>query len=193
MSLLKPFYQGKLDAFCAIYAVLNGLRLTHKVRTNRARDLLNETLLGLAARPAAFKAFLTQQTDYVALVDSMLTVIAKKFPLEVIKPFPNLADKALFWQKCHDWLNPDGRVAENRAIIFRFSKYFKPENPPIVRHWTTVDTINHESMHLFDSSHDAEAIQNLHQDKIVTAAREIDADRLIHVQPDTARFLRLPY
>ena len=25
--MLKPFFQGKLDTFCAIYAVLNALRL----------------------------------------------------------------------------------------------------------------------------------------------------------------------
>ena len=25
--MIKPFYQGKLDTFCAIYAVLNALRL----------------------------------------------------------------------------------------------------------------------------------------------------------------------
>ena len=29
--MLKPFYQGKLDTFCAIYAVLNALRLTHGI------------------------------------------------------------------------------------------------------------------------------------------------------------------
>ena len=47
--MLKPFYQGKLDTFCAIYAVLNALRLTHGIRTLKAREILNDTLMALAA------------------------------------------------------------------------------------------------------------------------------------------------
>ena len=39
--MLKPFFQGKLDTFCAIYAVLNALRLTHGIQTLKARDILN--------------------------------------------------------------------------------------------------------------------------------------------------------
>ena len=46
--MVKPFYQGKLDTFCAIYAVLNALRLTHSIRVLRARNILNETLMALA-------------------------------------------------------------------------------------------------------------------------------------------------
>lgn len=47
--MLKPFYQGKLDTFCAIYAVLNALRLTHSIRVLKAREILNDTLMALAA------------------------------------------------------------------------------------------------------------------------------------------------
>ena len=43
--MLKPFFQGKLDTFCAIYAVLNALRLTHGIQTLKARDILNELSL----------------------------------------------------------------------------------------------------------------------------------------------------
>lgn len=191
MSAFKPFYQGKLDAFCAIYAVLNAVRLTHNLRGGKARELFNETLLALSASPAAFKAVLTQQTDYVALVDSMLRILAKKFPLEVARPFAALADRETFWQTCCGWLNCGGEAMPNRAIVLRFSKYFKPGDPPIVRHWTTVDAMTSENMHLYDSSHDAESIQNLRKGLIVTAAREVDINHLIYVQPDTARFLRL--
>ena len=70
--MLKPFYQGKLDTFCAIYAVLNALRLTHGIRTTRARDILNETLMALAGNPEALRAVLTQETDYLQLVDGIL-------------------------------------------------------------------------------------------------------------------------
>ena len=62
--MVKPFFQGKLDTFCAIYAVLNALRLTHGIRVLKARDILNETLLALAGAPEAFRAVLEQKTDY---------------------------------------------------------------------------------------------------------------------------------
>ena len=39
--MLKPFFQGKLDTFCAIYAVLNALRLTHGIQTLKALSLIH--------------------------------------------------------------------------------------------------------------------------------------------------------
>lgn len=192
---LKPFYQGKLDVFCAMYAVLNGLRLTHGIRTLKARDLLNETLLGLSTNPAAFRAVLNQETDYIAIVDSMLRVCVKRYPLQVIKPFTveNWPDVDTFWQACHAWLNPAGETAENRAIILRFARYDNLDEPPRVRHWTTIDTIDSEIIHLFDSSHEAESIQNLRRNLIVTRSKDITAEKRIYIQPDSVRFLRLPF
>lgn len=192
---LKPFFQGKLDTFCAIYAVLNGLRLTHGIRTTKARELLNETLLGVSANPVAFRAVLNQQTDYIALVDAMLNVAAKKYPLQVIRPFTpaDWPDTESFWEACLNWLNPVGAPAADRAIILRFSRYNQPGHEPLVRHWTTVDKITEDSLHLFDSSHDAESIQNIRKDSIVTNSRDIDEAHLLYLQPDSVRFMRLPF
>lgn len=192
---LKPFFQGKLDTFCAMYAVLNGLRLTHGIRTSKARDLFNETLLGLSTNPAAFRAVLNQETDYIALVDAMLKVAAKRYPLQVIRPFaaPDAPDVGTFWGACLNWLNPGEEPAPERAVLLRFSRYHKPGEAPLVRHWTTVDKIDEESLHLFDSSHDAESIQNIRKDAIVTATRDIDGMRLLYMQPDSVRFMRLPF
>lgn len=193
--MLKPFYQGKLDVFCAMYAVLNGLRLTHSVRTMKARDLLNDTLLKLASKPAAFKAALNQETDYVALVDSMLADVRKKYPLEVIRPFQaaDLPGLERFWDTCQDWLNPNGSKAGNRAIIVRFSRFHQLDKPAAIRHWTTVDVMDANTMHLFDSSHDAEAIQNLSRKSVVMSPRDLDEDHLFLMHSDTTRFLRLPF
>lgn len=191
---LKPFYQGKLDVFCAMYAVLNGLRITHGIRTLKARDILNETLLGLASRPAAFRAALNQETDYVALVDAMLATQAKRLRLDVRRPFggAQFADVDTFWNACGEWLKPGGEPAQNRAIVVRFSKYFDPAKPPLIRHWTTIDSIDDHNLHLFDSSHDAESIQNLPKNAIATRAADIDGSHKLHIQPDTARFMGLP-
>ena len=86
--MLKPFFQGKLDTFCAIYAVLNALRLTHGIQTLKARDILNETLLSLAGKPGALRAVLEQDTDYMQLVDDMIQARQQRYPLLVESPLP---------------------------------------------------------------------------------------------------------
>ncbi|WP_165177166.1 hypothetical protein [Desulfovibrio sp. ZJ369] len=189
--MLKPFYQGKLDTFCAMYAVLNALRLTHGIRVLKARDILNETLLALAGSPDAFRAVLLQETDYLNLVDGMLRAQQKKFPLEVRKPFAD-ADKPSeeeVWACCREWLTP----RTSRAIIFRFSRNLTPDGPPVNRHWTTADRIDAETLHLFDCSHEAEAILNIRKGSFVTRPEAVDAGRLLCIQPETLRLLRLPF
>ena len=111
--MLKPFFQGKLDTFCAIYAVLNALRLTHGIQTLKARDILNETLLSLAEKPGALRAVLEQDTDYMQLVDDMIQARQQRYPLLVEKPFAEgeaVSPDAL-WEACREWLalQPRGR------------------------------------------------------------------------------------
>lgn len=219
--MLKPFYQGKLDTFCAIYAVLNALRLTHGIRVLKARDILNETLLGLARQPEALAAVLTQETDYMALVDSMLRVQSRALLLEVHAPFraadgsPVAATPDEFWRACQEWLAPcrgsqtapkdhpaqpgrsgkPGREdkAQGRAIIFRFLRHLTPEGGPVNRHWTTADSVSDEVLHLFDCSHEAEAILNIRRGSFVTRPEQVSRERLLHIQPESARFVRLPF
>lgn len=192
---LKPFYQGKLDVFCALYAVLNALRLTHGLRTLKARDILNSTLLGISTNPAAFRAFLNQETDYINVVDTMLKVAAKQYPLEIVRPFSEARqpDVDTFWTTCQGWLNPAGTPAENRAIVLRFSRHDQLGEAPKVRHWTTIDKMDNEILHLFDSSHEAESIQHIRRNAIATSSRDIAEERRLHLQPDSVRLLRLPF
>lgn len=189
--MLKPFYQGKLDTFCAIYAVLNALRLTHGIRVIKARDILNETLLALASAPEAFKAVLEQETDYCNLVDGMLRAQSRAFPLEVRKPFAagERPSEQEFWDCCRDWLQPQA----HRAAVFRFLRHLTPDGPPVNRHWTTADRMDDHILHLFDCSHEAEAILNIRKDSFVTRPENVSQDRLLYIQPETLRFLRLPF
>lgn len=195
MALLKPFYQGKLDTFCAIYAVLNALRLTHGIRTSKARDILNSTLLSLSRKPAEFQAVLNQTTDYLALVDNMLKDVKNSLPLEIARPFNEgaLPSQEEFWGECSDWLGLPANPKPNRAIIFRFLRHFEPAKAPLNRHWTTVDSIRDDVMHLFDCSHEAEAILNINKNSFVVNPALVDKDHLLCIQPATARFLRLPF
>lgn len=188
---MKPFYQGKLDTFCAIYAVLNGLRLTHSIRGIKARGILNETLMALAVSPQAFRAALEQDTDYLSLVDGMLRAQQRVFPLEVQAPFANGQMPAAeeVWQHCHAWLTG----GSGRAVVFRFFRYLVPNGPPVNRHWTTADRMDDEILHLFDCSHEAEAVLNIRKESFVTRAEEVSAEKLLYIQPETMRFMRLPF
>ncbi|WP_022656267.1 hypothetical protein [uncultured Desulfovibrio sp.] len=189
--MVKPFFQGKLDTFCAIYAVLNALRLTHGIRVLKARDILNETLLALAGAPEAFRAVLEQETDYLDLVDGMLRAQSRSFPLEVRAPFSAEAQPSVseFWRFCQEWLAPPS----GRAVIFRFMRSLTPGGSPVNRHWTTADRMDDEILHLFDCSHEAEAILNIRKDSFVTRPEAVSPGRLLYIQPDSLRLLRLPF
>lgn len=189
--MLKPFYQGKLDTFCAIYAVLNALRLTHGLRASRARDILNETIMALAATPDALHAVLTQETDYLQLVDGILRAQARKFPLEVLRPWDEDArpDENELWTTCRRWLDS----GDKRAILFRFIRHVSPESPAVNRHWTVADRMTDSVLHLFDCSHEAEAVLNVHRVEFVTDYSRISSGRLLFIEPRTVRFVRLPY
>jgi len=187
---MKPFYQGKLDVFCAIYAVLNGLRLTHGLRTAKARDILHETLLGLADNKTAFKAVLDQETDYIPLVDAMLQIHSLNYPLRVRTPFPPAAGGITptpeeTWLAVHDWL--DGTL--RRAALFRFFRYFRAEDPPANRHWSTISHLEDGSLRLFDASHEPEAVQRIGRQDFVTNVTGICRTRLIYLDPHSLRFM----
>lgn len=188
--MIKPFYQGKIDTFCAIYAVLNGFRLINGIRTAKARDILNETLMNLALRPADFYSVLSQKTDYIFLVDEILNNWSPKMRIEVTLPFKNGISENEFWDVCKNWVGENGQ-ARQRAIIFRFLRFVEPGKPALNRHWTTAEYIRKDTLHLFDCSHEAEAILNVNRSSFVTDLDRVDKDHLLYIQPDTVRFLRL--
>jgi hypothetical protein len=189
---MKPFYQGKLDVFCAIYAVLNSLRLTHGLRALKARDILHETLLALADNKAALKAVLDQQTDYIPLVDAMLQVHSINYPLHVRVPFspPEEGCRAPgpeeTWQAIQDWLGGNLR----RAAIFRFFRYLLPEDPPVNRHWSTISHLEDGSLRLYDASHEPEAVQRIGKHEFVTNTADICQGQLIYLEPHSLRFIQ---
>ena len=69
---MKPYFQGKLDVFCPIYAVLNALQLTHRLRMSTARDILHESLMAMSENRNLFRAQLNQDVEYHDLVDDIL-------------------------------------------------------------------------------------------------------------------------
>lgn len=186
--MLKPLYQGKLDTFCAIYAVLNALRLTHGLRTLQARRILNDTLMELARNPEALRAVLEQETDYTRLVDDMLAAQQQVRALQVTQPFAS--DTAVSAQEllatCRNWLS----AGSGRAVLLRFMRHLTPQTPPVCRHWTVVDQVDDSGLHLFDCSHESEAVQHIPAQGFVTDPLHICQERLLCILPSSLRLLR---
>ena len=191
--MIKPFYQGQLDTFCAIYAVLNALRLLRGLKTLKGRDILNDVLISLAGRPKLFREVLTQETDYISLVDSMLQSLEKPYNLKIHSPFSagSIVERDVFWQACMDWMGQENGSISGKTMVFRFMRYLIPGKEPLNRHWTTLEYINDRHLRLFDSSHEAEAILSIPKDGCVTEKALVDKDRLLYVQPDSIRFIAL--
>ncbi len=205
---MKPFYQGKIDVFCALYAVLNGLKITHQIRTLHARDIFHEALLGLAQNPKVFRAVLEQQTDYIALVDAMLSIQSKKMPLIVTRPFEQGAptpSPEKVWKTLEEWLAPNvfkgepnslngvQRIQQNnllgRCVIFRFLRYFRADTEPVNKHWSTAHYINEKGLQFFDCSLEESAIYSVKLGDFVTDPKDISPEILCCIDPASIRFM----
>lgn len=174
-----------------MYAVLNGLKITHNIGVLPARDILHDTLLQLATQTDALRIVLEQRTDYVALVDTMLSVQCKVRPLHVEQPFPLQTtapqpSSAQVFDRCAQWL--DG--GPKRAVVLRFSRYINAETPPLNRHWTTAHWTENDTLHLFDCSHEPGAITSITRDGFVTHDHDIGKHCLLCVEPHSIRFMR---
>ncbi len=210
---MKPFFQGKVDVFCALYAVLNGLKVTHQIRTLQARDIFHEALLGISQSPKVFKAILEQKTDYIALVDAMLNIQAQKLPLIVERPYEGMQDRppspAQFWSTVSEWLEPNRalhleappksrvtrstnkpeQIVRGRAVIFRFIRYLMPHTEPVNRHWTTAYYMTDDELHFFDCSLEENAIYSVKEGAFVTDCKKISSHCLHCIEPHSLRLL----
>ncbi len=209
---MKPFFQGKIDVFCALYAVLNGLKVTHRIRALQARDIFHETLLGLAQNPQVFKAVLEQKTDYVGLVDAMLNIQCQKRQLTVERPFEGTLHTPpspdVVWERISQWLLPNAPsfigdkrqmaadmphdMAKNilgRAIIFRFLRYMTPDAEPLNRHLTTAYHMTGDTLHFFDCSLEESAIYSVKKGAFVTKSEDISRNCLYCIEPHSIRFM----
>ncbi len=165
MQQLTPLYQGQIDIFCAIYAVLNALRHTHGLRKLACRKILHDTLLDLARVPHYFAMVLDQRTSYVDLVDHMLNIQCKQRPLFVQRPFmkEDEISAQTLWHCLDTWLGQ----SPHHMAVFRFIRY-DLHNQPYIFHWTCGTHMTDAVLSLADSSLDEGSVQRLSQDQIVT-------------------------
>ena len=125
------------------------------------------------------------------LVDDMIQARQQRYPLLVEKPFAEgeAVSPDVLWEACREWLAP----GEGRCILFRFLRYLTPETPPMNRHWTCADRMDGDLLHLFDCSHEDEAVTLIPRESFVTRSADVQRERLLVIQPNSLRFLALPW
>ena len=184
----SPLFQGQLDRFCAVYAVLNACRLIFSLRVQDAAAIFADTLASLAARPEAFRAVLAQTTDYAFLVDEVTARCQARYPLRQHRPFPEAPAGSVppdvLWAALEDWLGLPGRTA-----IIRFQRFLIPGGPALVRHWTAARAVEGERLELYDCSIQENAVRSIPEFGFATDPQRIGQDRLLLVEPEHVRFL----
>ena len=79
------------------------------------------------------------------------------------------------------------------SLLFRFLRHLTPETPPMNRHWTCADRMDGDLLHLFDCSHEDEAVTLIPRESFVTRSADVQRERLLVIQPNSLRFLALPW
>lgn len=184
---MQPFYQGKIDTFCAVYAVLNALQIVHGITPGQARELFNEVLVYESRSEARFRAVLTHRTDYVDMVDHMLGMVSSRFPLRALAPFTPGTPHAEVWRALAGYAAPEAR----RSAVFRFRRYVPPREAPVVDHWTTAHTMDDAGLHLFDSSLEPSGVYCLKGDTLADRPGLHHREYFV-IPPECVRLISLP-
>ena len=183
---MQPFYQGKIDNFCAMYAVLNALQILFSIGPLQARKIFNRTLLAQAADAATFGRILEHKTDYVSLVDFMLDDVRHhEFPnLGVSAPFGADASCDQVWEA----LRASARPPMPLVSVFRFLRIAPPSEKPYVDHWTVGHYMDMEGLHFLDCSLEAGALYCLPYAKLTDSRRPLSRDYVV-IPPESVRIL----
>ncbi|WP_294554892.1 hypothetical protein [uncultured Mailhella sp.] len=183
---MQPFYQGKIDNFCAMYAVLNALQVLFNLGPLQARRIFNRVLLAQSADAGTFSRILEHKTDYLALVDYMLDDVRRnEFPaLSVRAPFQADTPCEVVWETLRSCARPPMPFVS----IFRFLRIAPPSEKPYVDHWTVGHYMDMEGLHFLDCSLEAGALYCLPYAKLTDAWRPLSREYVV-IPPESVRVL----
>ena len=184
---MQPVYQGKIDTFCAVYAVLNALQILHGITPAQARELFNEVLVRESRNEVRFRDVLAHRTDYVDLVDQMLEAVRPRYPLIIRAPFASGTPHAEVWNALVEYAAPERR----RTGVFRFLRYVPLRDTPVVDHWTTARDVDKSGLHLFDSSLEPGGVYCLRGGELADQAALRPHEYFV-IPPECVRLLSLP-
>lgn len=183
---MQPFYQGKIDNFCAAYAVLNALQVLFRLTPLQARKIFNRTLMRHSSDPEEFRKILEHRTDYVALVDSMLADVQEnEFPgLRVEAPFGPEVSCRQVWEALRSCARPPLPLVS----VFRFLRIIPPDEKIYVDHWTVGHYMNMEGFHFLDCSLEAGGLFCLPYAKLTDREKPLSREYVV-IPPESVRIL----
>lgn len=215
---MQRFYQGQLDFFCAIYAVINALTALYAINLSQARSLFATALADIAKHPVLWRATLCNETDFHWLTDYLLLACGKipSYPVRATRPFAdrteipesaaNLAgiptqrttsaavtDPDVIWAALEDWLprtrtQPRAGSARHVAIL-RFHRYIRYLDQPIVSHWSMMDCHHDGVFQLRDASKEENALYSLDRDESVFAEQFVSGKKPVLIEPESVYFV----
>ena len=183
---MHALYQGKIDNFCAMYAVLNAVQALCGLTPHHARKIFNRAMMEQAGDLENFQKILEHRTDYLALVDRMIEDIqANDFPqLKVEAPFEPRTPYQTVWEGLRSCAEP----SLPRVSIFRFLRFAPPHERPYVDHWTVGHYMDTEGLHFLDCSLEAGALYSLPYVRLTDIDKPLRRDYVVIV-PESVRIL----
>ncbi len=188
MPVPEPHFQGRLDVFCAIYAVINSLVLTHDLSAGKARRVLHESILEMSLDREYFIRQLNQTVEYHDLVDSILNREVQHTDLLIRTPYPSsvAVPKDEVWHTLRRWLTPP-----RRAAVLRFVRPLDLPGDLEIRHWSTARTVLDDRIDLFDCSLEKTAIHEIVYETCITTPAGLRPG-LVYLDPSSIRLLGNP-
>ena len=136
----KPYLQGRLDAYCGVYSMVNAVHyLCGPLSSEQASSLLIKLMEYLEPNQTAFKR-LTNGTSFKEIVRAVDHCITRQYPIKKTKPFSRNKGVSIddVWREISNFL------ATHKGIVI-LGMGGKHE------HWSVVKKTTPTSLLLFDS------------------------------------------
>jgi hypothetical protein len=137
---MKPYEQGALDGLCAVYSIVNAVRIVSGIGEEDARELFKEIILYLE-KTNDLARILTDGIGLTTIGGIFADVVGEKISNRAM-PFKQCPDTPLdeFWATMMSFLNNGGK----RAILIGLGG-------PMWDHWSIVESITEKQIRFFDS------------------------------------------
>ncbi|MCT4534374.1 hypothetical protein [Halodesulfovibrio sp.] len=195
---MEAFFQGKLDNFCALYAVLNAMQRTHGINHWSARKLFHAGLIGLSKNAESWGKIVWNDTDYIAEVRSFIEIInAEGTSLQYTHPFPDgkagiaeVLDAIGSWSSLESDESASLRERSGgKAVVLQFKRFLPFRGAPLINHWTAVKEFAGNEIRFMDSSLEKTATYALPSNGFCTHEDDLKEGRLFMIDPATIYLL----
>lgn len=138
---LKPYRQGRIDALCGVYCIINTVHyLCGPLNVSQAQKLFAKSMRYLERSNSALSRLQTG-TTFEELSDAIENVIIKNYSINWSRPFYRKRGVSLdfFWTHIQSFIENDGGI----VVLCLGGEH---------DHWTLVRKVTRHSLILFDSA-----------------------------------------